>query len=92
MCDAPIWSSCSTSMGHLRHLCGRRSADRVLLPVHLHQVLLPKEEEEAAEEEEGRQSQPDRRRWKILDCPGELQRPLEANVSQLLYKQGFVRM
>ena len=51
MCDAPIWSSCSTSMGHLRHLCGRRSADRVLLPVHLHQVLLPKEEEEAAEEE-----------------------------------------
>lgn len=87
---SPILSSCSTSMGDLYHLGGRCSADCDLLSVHLHQVLLPKEEEEAAEER--RQNQSDRRKWKIHDRPGEWQRPLEFNFSQLSYKQVFIQM
>lgn len=47
-------------MGDIHHLCVRRSADRALLSVHLHQVLLQREEEEAAAEE-GREHQPEGR-------------------------------
>lgn len=69
--------SCSAAVGGLHHLRGRRPADCHLLPVCLHQVLLPREEEEAAEEE-GRQDQSDRGQRKIHRFPGEQGRPLEA--------------
>lgn len=68
--------SCSASMGDLCHLCGRRSADPAVLPVHLHQVLLQREEEEAAAEE-GREDQPEGRERKNDYGFGEWQQPLD---------------
>ena len=64
----------SASMGDLRHLRGRRSADSALLSVYLHQVLLQREEEEA--EEEGREHQSERSGRKNQHSSGEWRRPL----------------
>lgn len=50
-------------MGHLHPAGGRRPAGRRMLPVHLHEVLLPWQKEEAAEE--GGQDPSDGGQWQV---------------------------
>ncbi len=72
----------STSMGDLRHLCSRCSADSDLLSVYLRQVLLQREEEEAAEEDDEWEDQSEWSERKNHFSSGEWQCPLEPSLAQ----------